>query len=442
MTVEDNTAIFVDESIEVESLQVTEGSELNVTQVGEGDLTVSSSRGMAIGGTASSATAETALFGGAGLSASRVLVANDRVVSVPNGPISIRTAGSFGPAASAGFDGCPTARTCAQLLALRGEVFAGDCTQLTSGGSLELDHAMAASFAGDLTIVGSDGPVCGALNVASALGVTPPPRLYVRGDGVVASTPGADEASIEADSLDMDGAVETLNDSGIGIILRGDFNNQTVYPHLFDWSEGELFLDGTATQHLEAAGIDLGSTFDGFDTTEPTLYDSVPHTNYSLGRLRVGSDSTTVIANSFANTVGVGTCEEAIYIGELHLMAGSQLTVDNVRVYYASLVDEGATIDVLGCGQLVNLCAMASALTGEPDKVRFVSFTDANPGRQTAVRVIPQDLPAPFDGLNGHVWWLGFRGSVRCRTDVLDGEPWLHAGFSRLEHLGRIACLS
>ena len=56
------------------------------------------------------------------------------------------------------------------------------------------------------------------------------------------------------------------------------------------------------------------------------------------------------------------------------------------------------------------LCQPADALAPEPaafEKNRYLSFSGANSGRRTAVRVTLTDLPAPFDAFDGQIMWVG-----------------------------------
>ncbi|UCC32668.1 MAG: hypothetical protein JSU86_10365, partial [Phycisphaerales bacterium] len=56
------------------------------------------------------------------------------------------------------------------------------------------------------------------------------------------------------------------------------------------------------------------------------------------------------------------------------------------------------------------LCQLADALAPEPaafEKNRYLSFSGANSGRRTAVRVTLTDLPAPFDAFDGQIMWVG-----------------------------------
>jgi hypothetical protein len=225
------------------------------------------------------------------------------------------------------------------------------------------------------------------------------------------------------------GAVETLTEASETeenkIILRGDFNNYSTYPSWFNWSEGLIILDGAGLQVIEVAGLDLGETLEGFLTDEDTLFDTDQHTNFSMGTLRVGTDTepaTVRFVNNFASTVGSGPCEEALYVDTLVLEAGSTVIVSDGRVYYTQVQDFGGTIILEGCGDLVCLSASSTPvletldIEGDPlnRKNRFMSITGTDAGRQQAIRVVvgPEDLgrgaiPPPFDSWQFQEYYAG-----------------------------------
>ena len=164
----------------------------------------------------------------------------------------------------------------------------------------------------------------------------------------------------------MVGAVEVVVDSTLAVELGGDFDNRSVVPHLFDWTAGKLTLNGTMPRTFEVAGINLGQTSDGFLTDVDAIFDSCQHTNYSMGTVEVASTAKVTFANRFANTAAVG-CAEALYVHNLIFQSGATVAVDNCKVYYDTLTDNGVTPTLIGCGELVTVTP-PNAIVWDPTK--------------------------------------------------------------------------
>lgn len=171
-------------------------------------------------------------------------------------------------------------------------------------------------------------------------GCIPPPRLHVL-DQAVVSIGGRFTVAERAEVV-----VESTPDGGPNapFALAGDFDNHSLHPETFDWSDGSLTLDGGGpNQTFEVAGEDRGPWF---------------FANFRIGTLEVGLGSTVFFVDSIDNDLsGQDACTEALYVGELIPRAGSNVTIDNCRVYYDTLADEGGTVTLAGCGELLRNCA-------------------------------------------------------------------------------------
>jgi hypothetical protein len=168
----------------------------------------------------------------------------------------------------------------------------------------------------------------------------------------------------------------------------------------FNWSAGGLILDGTTPQRFEVAGLDLGQTMDGFSTDADTLFSACSHTNFSMGSLEVASTANVTFVNQFANTASTG-CGEALYVHDLTLQSGAAITLDNCKVYYETLTDNGATVNLVGCGELLSVSApLTIPPPSSPPSNRALavdppSLQSAGPGMIMALRVKLVDLQNP-----------------------------------------------
>ena len=136
--------------------------------------------------------------------------------------------------------------------------------------------------------------------------------------------------------------------SGSSWILRGDFENASTANVLWDTDQTEFRFDGgtAAVQSLEVASRDVGPFTAGYVD------------NFAIGTLMVGPTTTSLVLNSVEdNSPGA----EALYVIDLVLEGGTTLDLNGFNLYYASLIDNGATI-ILNGGQLVEvtLCDVPS----------------------------------------------------------------------------------
>ncbi|UCC30486.1 MAG: hypothetical protein JSU86_20095 [Phycisphaerales bacterium] len=408
-------SVDVDIDVDVDSLRIFNNGKLRVVGDTVGDLTAVAAGGI--------------------LNKGFLVVNNSRQINVTSGsvrPASGRQTGgplTIGPCGSYEADetpenaGCSGDLMCASLSAGSVTILPADCDTCFVGGRMILEEAMSVGVTGDIVLQGSPTPTCPGWSRRNGedltlRGITPPPKLWTGAQSDVAvGTAVRAAATAEPRSVGnfiMTGAVETTNTSAVGMALAGDFDNRSTYPSLFHWDNGRLRLNGTDSQTFEVAGLDLGPVAEGFDTNQDTLFDTEHHTNYTIGTIIVegapGSPPQVTFVNSFANTAGADPCDEALYVDTLTLQAGSTIALDNCRVYYRNLVDNGADIQSTGCGELVDLCSFnpPTAAPGEAgyEKVRYISIVSDNPDRGTALQVTFSDLAAPYASWNGVKMWV------------------------------------
>lgn len=332
--------VLVDISVVIDSLQMTDSSVLRVTQNGSGgNLTIATDAGLNN-------------FG------STILVNHDRTLNVPLGTVQLR---------GEGVD-CDRAVYMKDPSAPMGSVTASLSCQtlhIRSGADVVLEDSMSVTTTSDLVIDGTDEPPC--LNDGGKTW----PKLKLTGTSI----------GVVAHDFQLLGTVEFLNESLVPIMIGGDFGNQSNSAHIFNSEQGSVNLNGTDEQVFEVAGVDVGRTPAGFSQSGST--------NFSLGRLEIatnGPGHSVVFRNDFANTVGTDPGDEALYVHELVLGKGTVVTLDDARVYYETLVDEGATMNVIGVGELLAINSIVASTP--PD------------GGIDARQPSPVDSPNPPQGWN------------------------------------------
>ncbi len=383
----DNTSVFLNLSVEVDALRLLSGATLDITQTATGDMTIAGTGNLSNSGS--------------------LLVANDRNIDVSGGEFLVATGGRYETSVGAGVQNCPTAEVCASVVAGTVRLTGRDCDNAIAGGSVRLDQNMSMTVLGDLIIEGSVERNCNPFPLAQR-GVTPPTK-FIRGDSALLIIDGelllsgAGQFSSGLNSL-SEGTAATATS---GVHLRGNFNNQGVFPSLFDWTNGSLRLEGSSPQVFEVAGLDIGPSRDAFGTTLPTLFDNQPHSNFSIGVLEVAASTSVTFVNEKVNTAGAGACLEALYVDTLVLEAGATVTMDDVNVFYNTLVDNGATINLSGCATLRAACSAPTPVAGTLTKNRYLTVTGGAASFDTALRVTFTQLPPPFDALDGLSLWVG-----------------------------------
>ncbi len=274
----------------------------------------------------------------------------------------------------------------AQLMGGGNMLIAGSDPTAGSGPSVQMDGSAAIELMGSLTIgnggtlegmkmaMGSvsapDGVAigpCGAtFSVAGSITVTtgedgnfivegPPPLPGLLTGGCTppgllpgGCTPpnviaGSGSVFVVGGTLSMVDFVQITVDPGGLFILGGDFDNRIALPDCFLWGSGSLMMNGPGDEQLfEVAGEDRGPLPIGFEN------------NFAMGTVEVSAGSRVTFLNAFPE--GQPPCSQALYVSELILRAGSTVRLEDCRVYYATIVDEGAILDPVGCGELVQIC--------------------------------------------------------------------------------------
>lgn len=130
-------------------------------------------------------------------------------------------------------------------------------------------------------------------------------------------------------SLFLNGTSQFLMAEGAQIEVGGDFLYQYTDEARMQFDRGQLHLDGSGMQYLEAGGSDNGLA-------------GTAASNFGIGRLEIGEDGapTTVHVLDLFNNGNRGTTgEEALYLGGLGgadglvIHAGSVLVLNGINVY-------------------------------------------------------------------------------------------------------------
>ncbi len=359
--------VFLDVTVEIDTLDILNGATLSVTQDGAGDLTVVEPGGILAEGT--------------------IYVDYDRVISIPNGPLVISGDAGRYEAADPSASGTVSASLIAQQVRLL-PIAGGRTHQMT------LTDSMSVTTTGDFIMeaVGDDLIGCvvpGGRQLDSRGGRTPP--ITRMSDSAFMSV-GA--------NLSLLGAVSFINDSTVPVIIGGDIRNESTAPQCFDCLNGLISLTGTEPQAFEVAGEDLGQAATFADT------------EFAIGTLEVAAGTAITFADSFDNDEqGQGTCTEALYVHDLILRTGSTIVLDNCRIYYENLTEEAnVTKTFEGCSALLSYCPTSGQpeperldLEFDPEsrKIRYASFQAGEAGQAQAVRVAFNNVPSPYDTWNG-----------------------------------------
>jgi hypothetical protein len=207
---------------------------------------------------------------------------------------------------------------------------------LASGPRMSLSHNMSADVG---TLVVLDGP-CLTLTRGCS-----PPVLNVVGQAQL----------VLSQDLIIGADTQVEVNSSQPVQLAGDFDNRSRLPGQFDWTSGTLLLDGVG-QAFEVAGVDRGATISGFAA------------NYAIGEIEVAGSSAVVFENAIDNDFAPDDpCAEVLYVETFVLRAEATITLDNTIIYYQHLVDEGATVNLLGCSVLAQVTQLAGDFDGDGD---------------------------------------------------------------------------
>lgn len=311
--------VFMDVTAEIEALCLIDGGTLRVSQElafgAGGDVTVVGAEGITIEGD--------------------LLVAGDHLIDSSAGPVTIGVRGTYKADPNA------TGPITATLKGASIEILEGPPGDQ---GVMTLTDQMSVISLADLVLNGLD---------AGDKGSCTPPDFDV----------------LESATVTVDGDFSILTagdvryDSSQAMSLGGNFDNQSTVEEVFEWLNGRLILDATLSQTFEVGGTDLGSISLG-------LVD-----NFAMGNLEVASGSQVTFEDAVDNDeAGQGVCTEALYVHCLILRAGSTITLQDVNIYYGTLIDEGAAINIPpeSCAALQH----ASFLYGDVDSGGDVNLHD------------------------------------------------------------------
>jgi subtilisin-like proprotein convertase family protein len=203
------------------------------------------------------------------------------------------------------------------------------CTQA----SMELRDGMSVLCMGNFVMDGTGG-VAPLGATAQFVGIDPP--KWVVED---TATVEIEEDLILIGNVDIQLMATFFEGQGQGpgvgpqIDLFGSFVNTMENAGLFQWSAGTLNMRASGTeQSFEVAGVDFGGTALGFKS------------NFALPVLDIESNASVLFRNQIQNAVSADPFAEALYVEELVLGSGSQITLDGCRIYAANVINNGGTI--------------------------------------------------------------------------------------------------
>ncbi len=322
-----NKNAILDIAAEVDTVALLEGATLNVTRPivpPAPDLTVVAAGGI--------------------FNRGKLYVARDRHITITSGGLRIAAGGVYSREPDAALP--VTAELTAQRVIIREGI---------PGGEMILDSSMSVVVHGNLVL---DGTPPAQPAESQLAGTCTPPLLRVR-----------DDASLNVDGNavfngDVDVAVEssgvTRSGTAAQFALEGAFDNRSRDALIFDWTTGNLTLDGTTPQPIEVAGEDRGADALGFVE------------NFAMGRVEVASGAHAIFKDTFDNQAnGQAPCTEALYVSTLTLRGGATVVVDNCRVFYDTLLDEGATLITNG-----DACAGLFPMIGDCDSDGDIDLDD------------------------------------------------------------------
>jgi hypothetical protein len=187
-------------------------------------------------------------------------------------------------------------------------------------------------------------------------------------------------------------------DSTVPMVLGGDFINGSTDDTTFDWDGGGIIFGdpgapgpGPFLHTFEVAGEDRTAV-------DPDVTD-----NFVVNTMEVPADHEVTFVDDFDNDELGSNCE-ALYVNELTLRSGSTITIDNCKVYYGTLINEGGTIDVLGgCSEFAVFPATecpTEAACCDTDSNNVIddvcSFCSCDPTCGVSARVVPADISGAF----------------------------------------------
>lgn len=388
--------VTVDEDIEVETLSLLGGAELNVSQ---GDLTVVADGGILIDGASTSGdnVTTTIVVGGDDSVSSTNLevVRGGRVASEGSARTDLSGKLTAGPGGLyAAKDGATNVS--ASLNAQSVEIIGGTCIPYVDGGAVRFTDEMSAVTTGDLVMSGAPQNGCSPRRGGCD---TPPPRLRV-GDSL-GTQGGMDTlhvggslliaSSTKCAAVYVYGVGAASGSQSMPVAIEGDFLNYTTLPDGsgdFDWTEGGLALVGVGPHRFELTGRDFGPFDTGFVS------------NFAMGAVRIDTGAVVTFVDEFDNDWQGQVLCEALYVDTLIVDSGATLITNGCRVYYRNLINNGGLIESLG-SDILNVPDADYDDDGNVDLDDFDVFLDclAGPGAEPdpTVSTTPQSCLDHFD---------------------------------------------
>lgn len=339
--------VFLDVDVIIDSLLITDEAKLRMTQSGpDGDLTIATDLGLRLIGTGPMST--------------QLLTAGNRMINLTCGPVTVLNA-FYGPSPTAPPGSVNSILNCETL-------------RITQpSGEVQIEDSMSINASVDLIVDGRGATPC----TSDGGKTTPIKRVFDNGSVNIGG------------NFTLDGNTNFNNASAVNMNVGGNFFNTGNTADCFDCSQGGISLIGTGTQTFEVSGEDLGASMNGF--VHP-----VGHTNFSWEDIEISGGASHVVRflSERYNGFGGDPCTEALYVRNLTLQAGATITIDEVKVYYLNLVNNGATINLVGCGQLLpvqvpcttNLqCDDNAACTYDDCHMSFCRFTEVEYGNVNGI---------------------------------------------------------
>jgi hypothetical protein len=227
---------------------------------------------------------------------------------------------------------------------------------LSVGGDLDLMEGILPADGPQMTLNGTMGlNILGDLMLSGGPGSCTPPDLSVAGSATV---------KVEGDFV-IDTSANVTYNSTQQMCLAGRYDNMATSGSAttINLNNKKLRMAPTCAvvppspcpgpgpgpaaslggpQEFEVAGDDLGPVPAGFTN------------NFAMGEIEIESGHTVVFEDTFDNQQnGLAACTEAVYVHLLVLESGSTIQLSDCRVYYDRLVNQGASIQGIGCGQLL-----------------------------------------------------------------------------------------
>ncbi|MBI4718009.1 MAG: FG-GAP repeat protein [Planctomycetes bacterium] len=397
----DNVSLDLD--VTIDTLRILQGAALTVADPLDGDLTIIKRGGVFLEGDP------------VDNEPSQLLAGNGRALFVPSGGFVLGPDAVYEAAWTSG-------RSTGSLLsAEQALILAGtcDCPDQTNGGAMILGSGMLVTIAGDFELRGADVAVCPMDCQNRRGGITPPPKLI--GGTTAQVTVQGDFTVTGVVDVRFGESVRTAGVTPAELILGGAFNNLSQYPQRFDWTYGKLTLSGAQPQAVEVAGTDRGPGGDGYLV------------NFAMGTVEVLASRAVTFQDLLDNAPGGAV--EALYVDTLILRALSHISIDDCKVYYNHLIDEGARIDLYGAGELLAVAQppRLAAAPHDAPKNRYLSVVPANGALPVALKVVMTAGPTggALPALAGWVDTPDGHGTAR-----LVGAPVTRGWTEPLVHIG------